>query len=513
MLNLIAAILLEKGLVNSAWQSEMQLRGELVALFREYYDGNHRLKLTNEMRKMMQITDERLDRYNSNYCEMVVSQMADRLTVDMIEAETPSPGSASLTTPDGRPAPPNAAQVKQVNPAQVWADDLLKENRFDGLQIDVREAALRDGVTFVMSELVKDGTTERIFWAHELAWDGDCGTMVIYDRQGREIVAGVKVWYEGDYRRANIYYRNSTERYKYERVTIEENGQKKEEMQLLSIGGEETSRDSQEPGVPIIPFFNKSKNGSSELVNVIPLQDSLNSTLISMVMNALLTAFSLLFAKGWQPPSGITPGMILNAGILNTDGSPYWNESKDVAEAAAALNESYSLERIQPGEVEPLIAQAEFLIKQIGTVSLTPVPGLMGGDSQSGEALQERRIGQLGKVNAAQVRLGNSWENLIALAHSQQMIFGTSMPPESAGWSCRWKSAEIRNDTNILKAAELLQKWGFVREALRLLSRTTMVQYSEDDINTLMNEQRGDAQLKLGDAVGNVPDFGAFEFA
>jgi SPP1 Gp6-like portal protein len=512
MLDKIAAILMAKGLVSSTWQSEMTLRGELVALFRQYYEGQHRLKLTSEMRKMMQITDERLDRYNANYCGMVVSQMADRLTVDTIEAIEPSPSNATLNPSATGISVGHPSTERGENAAQQWVDDLLKANRFDGLQIDVREAALRDGITFVLSEF--DDDLQRVCLYHELAWDGDCGTMVVYDRQGREIVAGVKVWYEGEYRRANIYYRNSLERYTYELVQIDEGGQKSEEYQLkLMSNPEDTTRDGVEPGVPIIPFFNKSKKGSSELVDVIPLQDSLNSTLISAVMNALLTAFSILFAKGFKPPSGITPGMIIHAMIDDGNGNPYSSESKDAAEAVAALMDTYDLVRIQPGEVEPLIKQCEFIIKQIGTVSLTPVPGLMGGDSQSGEALQERRIGQLGKVNAAQVRLGNSWENVIELSHTQQEVFGKTMPPESAGWNCRWKSAEIRNDVNILKAAELLQKWGFTREALRRLSQLPGVNYSEDDITRLMDEQAADAGRALAGAVGNVPEFGAFNFA
>ena len=99
MLDKIAAILMQKGLVSSTWQNEMSLSGEIVKLCREYYEGQQRQKLTSEMRKMMQVTDDRLDRYVANYCEMVVSQMADRLTVDTIEADIPSPVTPSPLVP------------------------------------------------------------------------------------------------------------------------------------------------------------------------------------------------------------------------------------------------------------------------------------------------------------------------------------------------------------------------------------------------------------------------------
>jgi hypothetical protein len=262
--------------------------------------------------------------------------------------------------------------------------------------------------------------------------------------------------------------------------------------------------------VPIVQFVNKSKKGSSELVNIIPLQDSLNSTLLSAVMNALLTAFSILFARGWKPPSGITPGMILHAMISDEAGVPISTDDKDKAEAYAALIETYSLERIAPGEVEPLIKQMEFVIKQIGVISFTPVPGLMGGDSQSGEALQERRVGQLGKVNAAQVRLGNRWEDVISLAHWQQTLFAKEKPPESSGWNCRWKNAEIRNDTNILKLVELLMKWGYEREGFRQLRQLPGITYSDADIDRLITEKQDDSANKMPDPAGQLPDFGGF---
>lgn len=492
MLNEIAAIFQARGLVTTAWLSEMQQKGSLVKLYRDYYEGNHRLKLTAAMRQMMQITDDRLDRYNANYCEMVISSIADRLTVDTIEALTP----------------PGGGGESSAEAAQNWAIDLLDVNRFDALQIDVREAALRDGETFVMAQY--DDASGRVVLAHELAWDGDTGMMVVYDRQGKEIVAAAKVWYEGEWRRANLYYPNSLEKYRYETVQIDENGQKTEKMQLAALDKPiDTTAKGARPGVPVVRFVNKSKKGSSELVNVIPLQDSLNSTLISAVMNALLTAFAILFAKGFKPPAGVTPGMIIHAMLADADGNAIATEDKEKAEAFAALMDVYGLERIQPGEVEPLIRQCEFLIMQIGTVSFTPVPGLMGGDSQSGEALQERRVGQLGKVNAAQVRLGNAWEDLMKLAARVHNLYGTTVVPE-ARWSTRWKSAEIRNDGNILKAAELLQKWGFEREALRLMSQSSLAQYSEDDIERMMAEKRADAAQGIVAAAGSLDGFGQF---
>lgn len=516
---------MSRGLIDSGWMGRMQERGDLVKLFREYADGQHRLKITREMRKMVGVSDARLDQYNANYCEMVISGMADRLTVDTVEATSGAAGAGLVAYLEG--VLPAGADVEQIardlagrfgalddaatNPAQEWADMVLQANRFDGLQIDVREAALRDGETFVM--VAYDEAAGRPVLAHEMAWDGDVGTMVVYDRQMRHIVAGVKVWYEGDIKRVNLYYPNSTEKMSYEAVEVERDGLTVEEMRLVQYRPtEDTTREGQVPGVPIIHFANKGKRKArSELVNVIPLQDSLNSTLVSMVMTALLTAFPHLFAKGWEPPSGITPGMIFHAAILDPEtGKPVIPESEEHARALAALISQYDLKRIEPGEIDQLIKQADWLIGQIGTISSTPVPSQMGGDAQSGEALKQRDTRLLGKIQRAQVQFGNAWEDVLMLAHRQQTLFAAQRPPEIEHLTTRWKAAEIRNDTEIREIARLLNEMGFEREALRALSQTSVIDFSEDDIRRMIREKRDDAAAALTAAAGSLP---GLEFA
>ena len=77
-----------KGLVRSTWASDVQTWGERVALYREYAAGDHRAKLTDEMKAMLRVTDTRLDRFNANYCGLITQAMSDRLTVTSIEGAT-----------------------------------------------------------------------------------------------------------------------------------------------------------------------------------------------------------------------------------------------------------------------------------------------------------------------------------------------------------------------------------------------------------------------------------------
>lgn len=468
MLNAIAEILAARGLIGSAWVNNQQARGDLVRLFREYYDGQHRLKLTAEMRKMMQIGDDRLDRYNDNYCEMVVDKLGDRLVLDTVE--------------------------NSEDAAQTWAEDIMRLNRMDALQISIHEAVLRDGETFVMAAY-EDGRGTVL--ARELAWDGATGILPVYDGRGERLIAAAKVWLDGDVTRVNIYYPNSIDKYVADG------------SELKLIAQEDTTRQGRAAGVPLVPFRNRG-GGRSELINVVPLQDSLNRTLTSMVMSAELTAFSLLFAVGFKPPAGITPGMIVHAMIEGENGGAIVTGDKDEAEAYAALMAAYKLERIEGGSVVELIGQSEFLIDQIATVSSTPIPAQMGGANASGEALKQREISLLGKARRAQVQLGNAWEDVFALAQVQQELYAPKLPPGGGDWYARWKTAQIRNDADIRETAKLLQEWGYEREALRVLSQSSQVQYSEDDIERLMAEKSADAGAAMGSLAGTLPGFDNF---
>jgi hypothetical protein len=447
----------------------MRDRGALVALFRDYYGGAHRLKLTREMKAMMQITDARLDRYNDNYCEMVVDVMADRLALDTI-----------------RPAGSD-----DFDEAQAWAVTVLERNRIDALQIAVHEAVLRDGEAYVMVQYSEDGIT----LARELAWDGKAGILPVWDKRGEKLVCAVKVWTEVDTQRVNIYYVDRVEKYD---VLSDGN--------LRQIAIEETVRDGMTPGVPLIAFRNRG-GGRSELTNVIPLQDSLNRTLSSMVMSAELTAFSMLFAVGFEPPASITPGMVIHAGMLE-NGKPVKPETLEEAQAYSAMQSTYKLQRIEAGDLSQLIGQAEFLIDQIATVSNTPIPSQMGGSTQSGEALKQRDARLLGKARRAQVQLGNAWEDVLWQAWKQQVVFGVALPPRVDGWTARWKSAEVRSDSDVRETAKMLHEWGYEREALRILSSLSMVDYSEEDIDRLMAEKTAESAAALGAITGALPTFG-----
>lgn len=526
MLEAIAGILIRDNLITSTWQDETQEQGDLVKLCRDYYNGYHRLQLTAEMKKMLNISDDKLDRYNINYCALIIDRMADRLTVAKFEAksvgtmdaeraaqaahmqaiqgETITQALARLRdTAINNPRPPDA-----IDPAQEWVDELMEYNRFDGLQSDIAVAYLRDGLTFVSVQY--DDRLKRECFYQEDAYDGDTGVIVVYKRGSSEIAAAVKIWYDvpptpeetvnGEtntslFKRVNVYYPNRTDKY-----------YSTDGMALTQfVDPEETVRNGRAPGVPIVPFYNK--GGISELVNIIPLQDSLNSQLVDLVMAGRLTAFSIFFGVNVNVPQGLTPGMTILKNLVDSNGTVVVPQSVEESQAQANYLNASKLERIQGGDLSQIISGIDTIITQIGVISSTPLPGQMGGDSSSGEALKQREIGMLGKLTRAQVQIGNSWEDVVYLANMQQTLFGDQHPPVIEEVNTRWKSAELRNDADVLTLFKLLNDAGYERAALRALAQSGLANWSEDDIRQMMDEKAKDVQDKMDRTQGQVPGF------
>jgi len=457
------------------WGDEVQKWGQTVALFRQYAEGDHRAKLTPEMQQMLRISGGVLDTFTLNYCDLVIAKMGDRLTVAGIDADT--------------------------KPGSDWAVEVLNRNRIDGLQMDVHDAALRDGITFVMVAPEEDGA---VMLAHELAWDGDTGIIPVYDRMGKRLLAAVKVWYEtSTARRVNIYYADRVEKYDAElggglSVHLDSGMRPDETADRGEVNGVVPWVSNGQPlGVPVIPFVNRAKArlgyGLSEIACVIPGQDALNRTLVSMVMTAELSAFQIKVAVGFAPPATVTPGMWM---AIAPEG--LGNDQKA---------EAYALEQAQ---LVPFISEAQFLIEQMGTISQTPLPGQMGGDSASGEALKQREIGLLGKVKRFQVKAGNAWEDCMRLAATVQNAYSTQRPaPAVKRWTCRWEDADIRNDAEVIANAIKMRELVGDKEVLRLVA--PVWGYTAQQIDAILAEKRVQmAQSLAAMRGGNLPNFDEF---
>ena len=483
MLRWIAERFQKQGLVGADWQAQMKRRGKLIERYRQYHRGQHRQSLTRAMRTLLQVKNPDQERFTVNYCDMVVGTIADRLEVDRIEGRVGKSGSAG-----------------SGDTLNAWLDAVLQLARFDALQIEVQTAALRDGESWVMVQFNEKAQLPLL--AHEATWDGHTGILAVFDSRSHRIDAAAKVWRELDDTRINLYYRDRIERFRASGAAIDGDAQPLGEP-------EKTDRGGTLAGVPLIRFTAHGAGPGDmprgELANIIPLQDSLNKAIVSMVASSLLTGFPVFFARGMEKPKALTPGTIISANITDRAGKVKIPDTESQARSRAALLAQMDLRRIEPGEIGPLLKQAEFLISQISIISSTPVPSHMGGDSQSGEALKQRDVRLRGKIGRSQVNIGNCWEDTLALALHQTRLYGRQALGEDIRFHTRWTSAELRDDAEIREQAKLMHEWGFTREALRLMSRGSGANYNEDDIRKLIDEQREDALASLGSL--SIPGF------
>lgn len=454
--------MLPKTLVRDEWLTETDDWGDRVKLFRDYYDGNHRSKLTGNMKRMLRISGDAHDQFNENYCGLVVDTYADRLLVERMQGDS--------------------------DEATDWATELMDANRFDGLQMDIHEATIRDGDTFVLLEY--DNETDRVVFSHEPCWNGETGMIAVYDRRLKNILIAVKVWYEGldDARRVNFYYPDRVEKY-----IGDESGYGMQPY--VDDSTDERGIAEWLPGVvPVIHYRNRMRTmtqyGISELASVVPLQDALNRGLMSMVMTAELTAFLIRVAKGFEPPAEVSPGMWITIGAegLSND---------QVADAFT----------LEPGGIVPFIDQANHLIEQIATISRTPLPTTLGGDSASGEALKQRESGLLAKVRKAQVKVGNSHEDLMRMAVVLHNTFSGTRAPVS-NWRCVWRDAQVRNEAQMIQNALAVRDIVGERETLRLIAE--VYGYGMGKQEEIQQEKQAQTAQAMSALAGSLPGFDNF---
>lgn len=467
------------------WRVEQEAMAEKVTRSRAYADGDHAMKLTPEMAAMLRLDPKHEGApFAVNHCGNIVATPVDRLEVTSIDSPNPA--------------------------GSVWVKDILDANRFDSLQIDISEATVEDGNTFLLVEY--DNDSGEVLMTHEQAYDGIEGVIVIYGANKRKPAAAIKVWQEtlseggkvSNITRINVYWPDRVEKYIANGEAISKYQAKDKPWPELWM------MDNKPIGVPIIHYRNDGKRynayGVSILEDVIPIQDILNRTLMSMTMTAELTAFPIRYAIGFKPPSAVTPGMFLYVAPAATDpttGKPVVPTAEQVA-----LYNAIKIGSLPQGDLSQYLGQAQFLIDQMYMVSRIPMTKRDSANS-SGEALKQLEAGLLGRLRRLHVSLGNSWEDAVTLAHRVQQAFGDA-PPEIGRVKTQWKPAEIRNDVevidNALKLADRVDERTFLEEVAKVYN------WDADKIDLILKSKRGDSAARLASLGGGIPGMGGGAF-
>jgi hypothetical protein len=417
-------------------------------LARRYYGGDHDTSLTDRLKKFL---PPRLA-FRDNFMNVVVDSLAERLSVIGFEIE-------------------NDAVAE-------WAWELWNRNRMDYVQNVIHAETIMLGDSYLLCDW--DEENERPRWTHQIA------EMIMphYNETSRIIDWASKKWIQrphiGDEpeTRLNLYYDDRVEKYVAKGgVWSKYQDDADETWPVPWLNG------SGEPlGVPLIHFRNRPMGGDfgqSEIINVIPMQDLLNKTLIDLTMILDTLAFPQRYTLNVNHGASrldILPGSVTEFHSEYDGGSVgQWNAAS----------------------VDGPLKTIESLVQHIAGTTRTPqhLFQIMGG-APSGEALKTAESGLVNKARQRMVNFGNSWEDALMMAMRIQAAFGQSQPEINEGSiSTTWDDPETRNEIIHLQSLVVKKELG--------VSKTQILRemgYNQEQINNMEEDAQAErvAETNIG---------------
>ena len=400
-------------------QQQAEDRREDYDVARRYYDGDHDTAITDRLKKFL---PPRLA-FRDNYMNVVVDSLAERLKVIGFDSENEG--------------------------YSEWAWDLWRKNRMDYTQVVVHTETIMLGDSYLLCDWDAEKSQPR--WTHQVA------EMIIphYNEATREIDWVSKKWIQHPHigedpeTRLNLYYPDRVEKY-------------------VARGGvwamHQDDMDEQWPvpwldkagaplGIPVVHFRNRPMGGDfgqSEIINVIPMQDLLNKSLIDLTMILDTLAFPQRYTLN------------VNHGSSRLDIMPG---------SVAEFHSEYDGGQVgqwQAASVEGPLKAIESLVQHIAGTTRTPqhLFQIMGG-APSGEALKTAESGLVNKAQQRMVNFGNSWEDCMSMALRIQAAFGSApVSGDDLMIETTWGDPETRNEQSHMEALKAKAELGVPKHQL-----------------------------------------------
>ena len=423
-------------------QQQIDDRRADYELTRQYYNGDHDTALTDRLKKFL---PPRLQ-FRDNYMNVVVDALSERLKVIGFNADDEDFGE--------------------------WAWDLWRHNRMDYTQVVVHTETIMIGDSYVLCDW--DDKNERPRFTHQPA------EMIIphYDETTRQIDWASKKWIqkklgEEPETRLNLYYPDKVEKY------IAHGGVWRRYSDDLDESWPVPWLDrSGEPlGIPLVHFRNRPLGqdfGQSEIINLIPMQDLLNKSLIDLTMILDTLAFPQRYTLNVNHGASrldILPGSVTEFH------SEY--DGGQVGQWSAA-------------NVDGPLRSIEAIVQHIAGTSRTPqhLFQVVGG-APSGEALKTSESGLVMKAQQRMINFGNSWEDCLTIAARIQETFGARVADLSElVFNTTWDDPETRNEQNHMEALKAKAELGVTKRQIWRELGYTQEQIDQMDIDGAMERQQ-----------------------
>lgn len=318
-----------------------------------YYAGNHpKAWFNSDLKKIFKGSAQFA--FDQNWSGLVVNAVTDRLDVEAV----------TITSDSG-----------DIDGAADWVERIWSESDMACVQEEIHRDLAVCGEAFVMVD--PHGRTADSDDVPMLYWCNPASICVVYDAERpKEISFAAKWWVEGKVTRLNLYYSDRIERYSVESKS--EAGESDLKAQSFKpLGGDDSIVDHDFGRVPIFHFKRQLSGRSSELDDIVGIQDCINETICEMKVAMLFGAFPLRYvvsdadAKALsaepaainQLPEGSTMGQLT---AFNPAG--YLDVLNQLINAMCAIKQipRYMLDKQgQPPSGESLSAQESPLVKKV----------------------------------------------------------------------------------------------------------------------------------------------------
>ena len=424
-----------------------------------YYHGDHDTAVTDRLKKFL---PPRM-KFRDNYMNVVVDTLAERLTVIGFDTEDEALGE--------------------------WVWNLWQMNRMDYVQTVVHTQCVMLGDAYLLCDW--DADKERPRWTPQKA------EMIIphYNESTREIDWLSKRWMqtaqigEEPITRLNLYYPDRVEKYMAKGGVWQRYQDETDEAWPVPW----TDGSGAPIGIPFVHFRNKPMGedfGESEIMNVIPMQDLLNKSVIDLTMILDTLAFPQRYTLNVNHGSSrldIMPGSVAEFH------SEY--DGGQVGQWASA-------------NVEGPLKSIETIVQHIAGTTRTPQHLLqIMGDAPSGESLKTAESGLVNKAQQRMVNFGNSWEDCMIMAARIQGAFGTAVADvDEMRLSALWDDAETRNEKSHLETLQIKSDLGVTkRQILRELG------YTQEQLDEMVADETVERQQNTNIGAEILRSFNAGE--
>ena len=440
-------------------QQQAEDRREDYDLTRRYYGGEHDTAVTDRLKKFL---PPRLA-FRDNFMNVVVDSLAERLRVIGFHADDEEFGE--------------------------WAWDMWRKNRMDYAQVVVHTEAVMLGDSYLLCDW--DAKNERPRWSHQMP------EMIIphYDEVTGSIDWVSKKWIqhprigEDPETRLNLYYADRVEKYVARGgVWARHQDEEDEAWPVLWL-----DKAGEPLGVPIVHFRNRPMGadfGQSEIINVIPMQDLLNKSLIDLTMILDTLAF----------PQRYTLNIAHNASRLEI-----------MPGSVAEFHSEYDGGQVgqwTAASVEGPLKAIESLVQHIAGTTRTPQHLFqIAGGVPSGEALKTAESGLVNKAKQRMVNFGNSWEDCMMMAVRIQAACGTAViGADEVMIETTWDDPETRNEQSHMEVLKAKAELGVTKHQIY-----REMGYSQEQIDQMDMDGEADRRAETNIGAEILRNFNAGE--